>query len=70
MFFENPKFKKLHMQQEGDYSTGLAKMNNLVTDPRAVRVIKRPLTIKLTFAQADGICQTLEGPDEFVERWR
>jgi hypothetical protein len=31
-------------------------------DPRAVRVIKRPLTIKVAFAQAAGICQTLEGP--------
>jgi len=40
-------------------------MNNLVTDLRAVRVIKRPLTIKVTFAKADGICQTLEGPVDY-----
>jgi hypothetical protein len=66
IFFENSKFKKLHMQQEDDYSTGLAKMNNLVTDPRALRVIKRPINIKVTFAKADGICQTLEGPVNYL----
>ena len=35
-------------------------------DPRALRVIKCPINIKVTFAKADGICQTLEGPVDYL----
>jgi len=34
---------------------------NLLANPNAKQVIKKPLPIKVTFATEDGICQTLEG---------
>jgi len=34
---------------------------NLLINPNARQVIKKPLPLKVTFASQDGICQTLEG---------
>jgi hypothetical protein len=31
-------------------------------DPRALHVYKRPDSLKVVFATADGVCETLEGP--------
>ena len=44
----------------------MSEFFDLEVDPRAVRVIKRPINIKVTFAKADGICQTLEGPVDYL----
>jgi hypothetical protein len=38
---------------------------DLATDPRALRVIKRPIEVKVAFAPQDGTCETLEGPVGF-----
>jgi len=35
---------------------------NLIADPRALRVCKRPIPVRVEFARADGVCETLEGP--------
>jgi hypothetical protein len=35
---------------------------DLTTDPRAIRVVKRPIGVPVTFARQDGVCETLEGP--------
>lgn len=35
--------------------------SNLLKNPKARQVIKKPIPIKVSFAQEDGICQTLEG---------
>ncbi|HXW24244.1 MAG TPA: PGDYG domain-containing protein [Xanthobacteraceae bacterium] len=37
----------------------------LSTDPRALRVYKKPIPLQATFALADGVCKTLEGPVRF-----
>jgi hypothetical protein len=34
---------------------------DLSTDPKAVRVRKRPVTRAVVFAASDGVCKTLEG---------
>jgi hypothetical protein len=34
---------------------------NLLTNPNARQVIKKPIPVKVIFAKEDGICQTLEG---------
>ena len=39
-----------------------SKPFNLAKDPRAVRAIKRPVPVQVRFAEADGCCQTREGP--------
>ena len=38
----------------------------LTTNLLAHKVKKRPLFVRVTFAQADGICQTLEGPVNYL----
>jgi len=35
---------------------------DLTTDPHALRVVKRPIEVRVEFAAADGVCETLEGP--------
>lgn len=34
---------------------------DLADNPRALRVSKKPLTVQVEFAAADGVCETLEG---------
>jgi hypothetical protein len=34
-------------------------------DPRALRVRKRPDSLRVVFAAADGVCETLEGPVQY-----
>ena len=46
--------------------TELTPMPELTTNPLAKTVKKRPLAVKVTFAKADGICQTLEGPVDYL----
>jgi hypothetical protein len=38
---------------------------NLATDPRALRVYKRPIPVPVRFATADGVCDTPEGAVRF-----
>jgi hypothetical protein len=38
---------------------------DLSTDPRALRVCKKPVPVPVEFATADGTCATLEGPVRF-----
>ena len=38
----------------------------LTTNLLAHKVKKRPLFVRVTFAQADGVCQTLEGPVNYL----
>jgi hypothetical protein len=38
---------------------------DLAADPRALRVIKKPIPVQVEFAVADGTCDTLEGPVRF-----
>jgi hypothetical protein len=38
---------------------------NLATDRRALRVYKRPIAVPVTFATADGVCDTAEGAVRF-----
>ena len=45
---------------------GMTAWCDLSTDWRAERVTKRPLVVKVAFAQAAGICQTLEGPVDYL----
>jgi hypothetical protein len=40
----------------------MSALPNLYSDPFAIRVIKRPIPVKVEFAKKDGVCQTLEGP--------
>ncbi|HUB13406.1 MAG TPA: PGDYG domain-containing protein [Acetobacteraceae bacterium] len=40
----------------------MSHVPDLAADPRALQVRKRPLPVQVTFASADGICATLEGP--------
>jgi hypothetical protein len=35
---------------------------DLTADSRALRVCKKPIPVRVEFAAADGVCQTLEGP--------
>ena len=35
---------------------------DLSADPRALRVCKKPIPVRVEFATADGVCATLEGP--------
>ena len=35
---------------------------DLEADPQTLRVVKRPVPVPVRFADADGVCQTLEGP--------
>ena len=35
---------------------------DLTADPRALRVIKRPLPATVSIATEDGVCETIEGP--------
>lgn len=35
---------------------------NLTSDPRALRVCKKPIPVRVEFATAGGVCETLEGP--------
>ena len=35
---------------------------DLTRDPAALRVLKRPIEVPVTFAAEDGVCKTLEGP--------
>jgi hypothetical protein len=35
---------------------------DLAADPRALRVCKKPDPVRAEFADADGVCDTLEGP--------
>lgn len=39
----------------------MSDLPDLATDARAVRAIKRPIPVRVEFAVADGVCQTLEG---------
>lgn len=39
----------------------MTALPDLSTDPRAKRVVKRPLPVSVRFAKTDGVCQTLEG---------
>ena len=53
------------MAQPGEAAEGriaLTDIPDLETDPRAVRVVKKPIGVRVAFAPADGVCQTLEGP--------
>jgi hypothetical protein len=34
---------------------------DLTTDPGALRVCKRPVAVRVTFARSGGVCETLEG---------
>ncbi len=38
---------------------------DLSADPRALRVRKKPSPVRVEFAAADGVCDTLEGPVHF-----
>jgi hypothetical protein len=38
---------------------------DLAADPRALRVSKKPTSVQVQFAAADGVCETLEGPVRF-----
>jgi hypothetical protein len=38
---------------------------DLASDPRALRVIKRPDPVQAEFAPGDGVCETLEGAVQF-----
>ena len=38
------------------------QLANLAADPRALRVCKKPIAVRVEFALADGVCETLEGP--------
>lgn len=40
----------------------MSKFPDLSNSSLALRAIKRPLPVKVSFAEADGVCQTLEGP--------
>jgi len=35
---------------------------DLSTNPQALRVSKKPILVRVEFATADGVCETLEGP--------
>jgi PGDYG protein len=35
---------------------------DLAADPGALRVCKKPIPVRVEFAAADGVCETLEGP--------
>jgi hypothetical protein len=35
---------------------------DLAADAQALRVVKRPVQVQVRFAEADGVCDTLEGP--------
>ena len=53
------------MAQSGAAAKGhhrVTGLPDLTTDPRAVRVVKRPIAVAVTFARQDGVCETLEGP--------
>ena len=39
-----------------------ADLPDLTTDPRALKVTKKPIPVSVAFAPADGVCGTLEGP--------
>jgi hypothetical protein len=39
---------------------------DLSPDPRAQRVVKVPLPVRVRIAEADGICETLEGPVRYL----
>jgi hypothetical protein len=39
---------------------------DLAADPRALRVCKKPAPVRVEFAAADGVCETLEGPVRFL----
>jgi hypothetical protein len=45
-----------------DHVASVSSLPDLSADPRALRVMKRPIPVQVRFATADGICQTLEGP--------
>lgn len=38
---------------------------DLAACPRALRVCKKPIPVRVEFATADGVCATLEGPVRF-----
>ena len=38
------------------------RLPDLGTDPRALRLCKKPIAVRVEFATADGVCTTLEGP--------
>lgn len=38
---------------------------DLDNDPRALRVVKKPVPVQVEFAAADGVCKTLEGEVRF-----
>ena len=40
---------------------------NLLNNPIAKKVIKKPLPIKVIFAKEDGVCQTLEGQVSYLK---
>jgi hypothetical protein len=42
-----------------------ADLPDLSADPRALRVRKKPLPLRVEFATADGVCETLEGPVQY-----
>jgi hypothetical protein len=41
------------------------ELPDLAADPRALRVSKKPVSVAVEFAAADGVCETLEGPVRF-----
>lgn len=41
---------------------------DLARNPRVVRAMKRPLPVQVRFAEADGCCDTREGPVAYLAR--
>ena len=44
----------------------MSALPDLTAEPRALRVVKRPLPVAVRFAAADGVCATLEGPVRYL----
>ena len=40
----------------------MSMVPDLAGNPRALRVRKRPIPVRVAFAAADGVCETMEGP--------
>ena len=40
---------------------------DLRCDPRALRVVKRPIPVEVEFTETEGICDTLEGPVRYAQ---
>jgi len=43
----------------------MSVLPDLTRNPRALRAVKRPVPVRVRFATADGICETLEGAVAF-----